>query len=246
MNYKDFKEKYYRKHKQLKEQRENVSPIQKRIDNILLSIIIIFLSIHLFTIHSKLLFHINPDKIISELTYKFSMYLFSEGLIVSTLSALGYSLITAFILTIFVKYKDVFLISVISFAILDGLGVFIYYNVHIQQDTLTILGSIYYSIYTLFIVISVGYFRHLEYSNNDNLEYRVDQAIQETDIMNMREKIVNMTNNSENIQSDIVNNTDEYIVYLSNKGLTQTEIAEKLKISQPKVSRILSKARKSE
>ena len=100
----------------------------KKIEQYLLVAIVLFLSIHLFTIHSKLLFHLNPDKLNKYLEYKFSLNLFKQDMIVSTLSAIAYSFITAFILFIFVKYRKVFLLSVISFATLDGLGVFIYYN----------------------------------------------------------------------------------------------------------------------
>lgn len=160
----------------------------KLFENILVALIIIFLSAHLFTVHSKLLFHINPDKLVKKLEYYFNTTLFSQELIVSTIGAIAYSLITALILTIFVKYRKVFIFTVGTLAALDALGVFVYYNVTLAEKTFLITGSVYYAIYTAAIIISLGLFRYLSYKDSE-LNENIDKAIKETDIMNIREII---------------------------------------------------------
>jgi predicted XRE-type DNA-binding protein len=211
----------------------------KKLEPVLLFAIVLFLSIHLFTIHSKLLFHLNPDKVVEYLEYRFSIDLFNQSMIVSTLSAIAYSFITAFILFIFVKYRKVFLLSVISFAILDGVGVFIYYNASIQDDNFVIFGSIYYSLYTLFIVLSVGLYRNMNYSEHeyitgpDNNIKNLSDAISESDVMNLRQEMQNIHMTSDQ--------KFKKIKELDKQGFKQKEIADTLDISQSTVSRILNK-----
>lgn len=211
------------------------------LENILVSVIIIFLSMHLFTVHSKLLFHLNPDKIINELNYTFDLTLFNKGYRVSTISALAYSIITAFILTIFVKYKKVFLISVFSFGMLDGIGVLIYYNIGIKDELFVMLGSWYYAIYTFFMIVSLGYFRHLEYKEG-KLYKRIENAYAETDIMQLREYLNKIANeeNKEDKEENANPNSKILLLYKTGK-YNQQQIAEKVGVSQSKVSRTISK-----
>lgn len=259
-NYKEFKA------KQESRERVNKQDRQEIFENILVGIIILFLSAHLFTVHSKLLFHLNPDKLVKELVYKFDSTLFGQELIVSTIGAIAFSLITALILTIFVKYRKVFIISVGSFAFLDGVGVFIYYNITLVEKVFIISGAIYYALYTATIIISLGLFRYLKYSNEETItgrmnrfEHRVNESILETDIMELRETIQNIQNNIHEYPSggvkakteakiihplnDIDEEVlDEKILHLSrDKKRTQVEIAERVGISQAQVSRILAK-----
>ena len=210
----------------------------KRLEDILIAVIIIFLSIHLFTLHSKLLFHLNPDKTIELLNYSFSAKLFNSDMIVSTLSAIAYSLITALILAIFVKFKRVFLLSVISFAILDGIGVFVYYNIGISDDTFIIIGAVYYALYTIFIIVSLGTFRNLAYKDIE-LNNKVDDAIQETDVIQIRGDMNKILNN----KNKYLSLEDKVIQAYYNDELSQQKIASKLNISQSKVSRILNKSK---
>ena len=235
-------------------------------ENILVGLIIIFLSAHLFTVHSKLLFHINPDKLVEKLEYYFNITLFNQELIVSTIGSIAYSLITALMLTVFVRYKKVFIFTVGAFAILDGVGVFVYYNVTIGQKIFLITGAVYYAIYTASIIIALGLFRYLNYKSDEYLDKETDKAIKEFDIMNLRDVMQEIF--KENIQeyskqnikepenihgakraSQLLDNSevlDEKILHLSReKHLTQVEIAERLGISQPQVSRILAKYKTS-
>jgi hypothetical protein len=245
-NYSEFKER-------LSKKTESNINWAKIFENILVSIIILFLSVHLFTVHSKLLFHINPDKLVQELTYIFNKTLFNQDLIVSTIGAIAYSLITALILTIFVRYRVVFIITIASFALLDGLGVFVYYNVTIGEKLFVIFGAIYYAIYTASIIVSLSLFRYLGYKNEDLIELdKYDKSILEDDIMELRDTLKNIQNEysqNKNIHDKGFVNTPEdmlkeKVLYLSReKKLTQIEIADRVGISQPQVSRILQKSK---
>lgn len=211
----------------------------KLLENILIGIIVLFLSIHLFTVHSKLLFGINPDNLIDELTYNFNLGLFSQNYIVSTLSAIAYSLITALILTIFVKFNKVFLIAVTSFALLDGIGVFIYYNTIIEGNIYIICGAVYYALYTMFIIISLGWFRNLTYKDIE-LNKNIDNAVSESDVIQLRDKLnKEMNRNDSNVTKDMLDDRVYNLYFTDN--LSQSKIASELDISQSKVSRILKK-----
>ena len=208
----------------------------KKSELILIGLVILFLTIHLFTIHSKLLFHINPDNIVDSLTYKFTLELFSQNMIVSTLSALAYSLITALILTVFVKFRSVFLISVISFAVLDGIGVFIYYNVGIKENLFIISGAIYYALYTIFIIISLGLYRNMIYKDID-LNERIEKGINETDVIHLRNKL----NKVMNTDKQYLTLEEKIYKYYVEEGWSQQKTAKYLNVSQPTVSRTLAK-----
>lgn len=200
---------------------------------ITLSVIIIGLSIHLFVIHSKLLLHLNPDRILELIQYKLNFDLFTIGYRVSTVSAIIFSIMTAYVLTKFVKYYKLFIIVTISFALLDGIGTTIYYNVNIVKGLFITLGSIYYGLYTALLIVAIGMYRYLNY-NDENLNNNIDKAIGENDVIQLRGKLNNIMNN------DHINDALIYSMY-NTENLSQQKIAKKLDISQAKVSRILSK-----
>jgi len=231
----------YKRKTQAKQNRVHKS-IQ--IAEFLVGMVILFLSLHLFMVHSKLLFHLNPDKLSKELIYNFDWSLFQKTLLPSTLSALAYAITTAIILTIFVRFRKVFLISIVAFAVLDGAGVMIYYYVAMPADLFMITGAVYYSLYTVGIVISLGYFRYLNYSKDEKIYAEIDYAIKEDDIIKLRETMQQLTKEDMQPESKMNKNSilDDKILYLRNeKGMSQPKIADELKISQSKVSRTLAK-----
>lgn len=201
----------------------------KKTDKFLDSVIIFFLSIHLFMTHSRLLYILSPDKVEGFTEYRLFTNLFSVEMASSTMSAIIFSVITAVILGRSVKYKLIFLISFISFALLDGIGVYIYYNPILFIEELAITtGSLYYSVYTACIIISYGLKKYLEYKNS-GLNNNIDIAIDE---LNLKNNIMNKSELSEN---------ELNILELRNKGESQKNIAKELDLSQPTVSRVLGK-----
>ncbi len=210
--------------------------MKKLEDLITLSIIIIGLSIHLFVIHSKLLLHLNPDRIIELIEYKFNFDLFNLGYRVSTVSAIIFSLMTAYVLTKFVKYYKLFIIVTISFALLDGIGTTIYYNVNIVKNLFITLGSIYYGVYTALLIVAIGMYRHLNYKDQ-KLREDIDRGIGENGVVQLREKLnITMNNYDKNLS------LDEKVVRLYLEGyMSQEKIAKELSTSQATVSRAISK-----
>ena len=162
--------------------------MQKIKDYSLDTIVILFLSIHLFITHSKLLLHLNPDRIIEKMNYTLTMELFSVGYRVSTLTSIVFSLITAYVLARFVKYKNLFIPVVVSFAILDGLGVIIYYDVNIEEQLFRSFGAFYYGIYTSVLIVCYGIYRANRYKEAD-LNNNIDKAINESDVIQLRGKM---------------------------------------------------------
>lgn len=177
---------------------------------ILKSVIVIFLSVHLFGIHAKLLYFINPDKMLLDgIQRQFSFLHMDENNLVSLAFAGAYSIATVFIIVIFDRKNKLNSVFMILFSALDGLGIFIYYNTKIME--LSLVGSIYYACYTVVIFLAIGFLNFI------SIEV-APEAIKEPEI-SIEEKVVQMLKD----------------------GIKQTEIASKLGVSQPYVSKINKK-----
>lgn len=149
-------------------------------------LLIIALTIHIFSVHSKLLYYLNP-----ELNVKpaFSFLNFNEPTILAMAFALAYSLATFAVISS-TKWKSLILI----YAGLDSLGVLLYYFTKIP----IYFGAIYFAAYTFVLILSVVYL--------DTPKYLSEQ-----------------------------------ILGMKRKGVSQREIAQRLKISESKVSRTLKR-----
>lgn len=100
--------------------------------------LIIILSIHIFSVQTKLLYLLNGG-------VDFSYLNITEQTILAMVFSLSYSIATAIII-----YKAPTKRMVILYAILDGLAVLLYYFTIIPLWT----GSIYFAIYTFCIIAS--------------------------------------------------------------------------------------------
>ena len=95
-----------------------------------INIALFFLVVHLFVIHTKLLFHLNPDSTIAN-TSVFDFTRFGPENIVATIISICYAVMTA------IAVKDIYLalnrkwnfVLILWFAIIDGTGVWLYYAV---------------------------------------------------------------------------------------------------------------------
>ena len=152
------------------------------------NILIIALSIHIFSVHTRLLYYLNP-----EISTKqgFSYLNIDELTILAMVFALAYSVATATV--IYISNRK---ILIFSYGILDAFGVLLYYFTSIPLE----YGAIYFALYTGILIVSTVFL-------NGN-EYLIDK------IREMKEK-----------------------------GLTQRDIADRLSISDSKVSRILKRAK---
>ncbi len=152
------------------------------------NLLIIALSIHIFSVHCRLLYYINPEISIKP---AFSYLTFDEPTILAMVFALSYSVATAFIIYISNRKS-----LIITYGIIDTIGVLLYYFTKIPIH----YGAIYFALYTGVLIISTVFL--------NGTEYQIDE-----------------------------------IRKLKEKGLTQREVAERLNISESKVSRILNRVR---
>lgn len=105
--------------------------------------LIIILSVHIFSVHSKLLYYLNP-----ELTEKasFSYTNLNEATILAMIFALSYSVATALAI-----YNTNNKRITTTYAILDAIGVLLYYFTAIPM----LVTSFYFAIYTFVLINSV-------------------------------------------------------------------------------------------
>lgn len=107
--------------------------------------LIIVLSIHIFSVHTKLLYYLNP-----EVTEKvgFSFLNMSEPSILSMVFAISYSLATA--LVIYLTQKKWL---ILIYAAADGLAVLLYYFTDIPMW----ISAFYFALYTFFLIASITF-----------------------------------------------------------------------------------------
>lgn len=125
----------------------------------------VFLSVHLYSVHTKLLYHLNPD---AESIGYFSYQSLDENSITAMIFAVTYSAMTVIALFKAVNLMKFFWFTISFFALLDGLGIFVYYNVN-RSESFFIMSALYYSIYTMFIIIALAYIKKYERSGQPKL-----------------------------------------------------------------------------
>jgi hypothetical protein len=136
-----------------------------------LNVAIISLAIHLFFTNSKLLFHMNRDSLTNGNVFDFANLGFEQTM--SMIFALSYSVMTVIVIKIIdLPVSKRYNFGMIAYyGLLDGLGVFIYYNAF---DNFVFWGSVYYGTYTLSIICSIGlqvvYSREQEKMELDKIE----------------------------------------------------------------------------
>lgn len=125
-----------------------------------INLLIIALSIHIFSVHSKLLYYLNPELKIKP---AFSFLEFNEQTALAMVFAMAYSLATVSVISRTKKKKLIFI-----FAVLDSLGVLLYYFTKIPLH----FGAIYFAIYTGTLIISTLYLNKPEYLSDQVKEMK--------------------------------------------------------------------------
>jgi hypothetical protein len=129
---------------------------------------LLFLALHLFTVNARLLAHLNIDSKTAGSVFDFANLQLDN--IIAMVISLSYSMATAIMIKL-AEAKRYQLILIWWFAIIDGLGVFIYYSVFTNFQK---LGAIYYGIYTASIILAIGMLQtkqekvEVKKSNSDN------------------------------------------------------------------------------
>jgi len=185
-----------------------------KVRNVLLMVALCFLAIHLFGTHSRLLYRLNTVWTHGDAT-PFSFVHLNETGIVSIISAIAYSVMTAIILKLFNFTLKSFAIIVAPFAILDFFGILIYYNT--TMENFTQAGAWYYAFYTLAIIFGIASASMSDTQPEPQLTPPRDTPVNERQV-------------------------EKEILRLKNSGISQKEIAAQLLISESKVCRIIKKS----
>jgi hypothetical protein len=117
-------------------------------------IVIIFIAIHIFGTHARLLYKINPEASEAIKEVGFSFLSFNEYTFTAQAFGLVYGIITAGIIFLYSEHKKKFM-TILTFAILDGFGMFVYYSAD-NNNLFIIFAAIYYCVYTFCIIMAVG------------------------------------------------------------------------------------------
>ncbi len=133
------------------------------------NLLIIALTIHIFSVHCRLLYYLNPEV---EKPPPFSFVNLNEPTILAMVFAVAYSLATVWVIT---RAKKKGLIFV--FAALDSLGVLLYYFTEIPLQ----FGAIYFAIYTGTLILSTIYLDKPEYLS-DQIREMKEKGVSQRDI----------------------------------------------------------------
>lgn len=218
----------------------------KAVNNILLAILVTTIAIHLFGVHSKLLFHLNPDKIrnVTGTVEPFSFLDVNENNITAIFFGWCYSIATAIILVLSFKSIKLLVTIVAIFGAMDGFGVFIYYNIeNFDKSYLLLFGGLYYGVYTFLIIISAGYYRIKRVNISDEPENNIIQQPVSSNIIEKPKYHNNITRNISDEDRVKWDNITRDIKELNEKGYKQVDIAKSLNCSQSLVSKILKAER---
>lgn len=138
----------------------NINPI---------NLLMIALTIHVFSVHSKLLYHLNPEL---EKKEAFSFTSLDEPTVLALVFALAYSLATVSVIRSTKKKR-----MIVAFAALDSLGVLLYYLTEIPLQ----FGAIYFAIYTGTLILSALYMDKPEYLS-DQIREMKEKGISQREI----------------------------------------------------------------
>lgn len=134
-----------------------------------INILIIALTVHIFSVHARLLYYLNPeikDKV------SFSFIVVNEPTILAMVFALAYSLATVSVIR-GAKIKKLLVI----FALLDSIGVLLYYFIKIPLY----FSAIYFALYTGTLILSAMYFSQPEYLS-DQIQEMKEKGISQREI----------------------------------------------------------------
>ena len=113
--------------------------------------LIVALSFHIFSVHSRLLYYLNPEILTKQ---GFSYLTIDEPTILAMIFALSYSVATAFVIYISNRRSLIF-----TYGILDTFGVLLYYFTSIPIE----YGAIYFALYTGILIASTVFLNGSEY-----------------------------------------------------------------------------------
>jgi hypothetical protein len=161
--------------------------------NLLINAALSFLVLHLFTVNSRLLAHLNVDSKTAGNVFDFNNLQLDN--IIAMVISVSYSIITAIILKIsFFRRFSIVLIG--WFSLIDGAGVFIYYSVFPNFQT---IGAFYYAIYTFSIIMAIGLYQKHKKNNGDR------DKVEDNELTILRKQLYNRRKNLKYKGADLEN-----------------------------------------
>jgi hypothetical protein len=134
-------------------------------------IVIIFIALHIYGTHARLLYKINPEATEAIKNVGFSFFRINEYTMTAQAFGLVYGIITAGIIFLYSEHKKKFM-TIITFSILDGFGMFVYYSAD-SNNLFIIFAAIYYCVYTFCIIMAVGL--HKSSTSKSEVETEVER-----------------------------------------------------------------------
>jgi hypothetical protein len=122
--------------------------------HVYINVVLFFVVVTLVLVNSKLLYHLNPDSIIAN-KEAFSFSHLGNESIIAIITALGFSIMTAVVIkAICLPIARIWnFLLILLFAMIDGLGIWLYYSV---LDDYRIWASLYYGFYMFAIIATIG------------------------------------------------------------------------------------------
>lgn len=117
---------------------------------------LIFIAIFLFATHSKFLFILEPEKDIA----LFSFFGIDFKEVIPYIFGAAFGIVTAILIRLIQKDDKLFWYFAISVAVFEMIGIFLYNNTEIVKHTWKWFASIYYALYSGFIVFMYSYISH--------------------------------------------------------------------------------------
>lgn len=136
--------------------------------------LIIVLTIHIYSVQSKLLYHLNPEFIEGQ-WHNFTYSKLDEPSILAMIFALSYSIATAFVIYLSKKRW-----MILSYAVFDGLAVGLYYF----TDTPRWINVVYMALYTFFLIASTTFIRNTEEDFDSQVSGMKESGMTQKEIAN--------------------------------------------------------------
>jgi hypothetical protein len=138
--------------------------------------VIVFIAIHVYGTQARLLYRINPETTEAIRMGGFHFFVWNEYTIIAQIFGLVYGVITAGIIFLYSEHdKNIKILTISTFALLDGIGMLVYYSSDIN-NLFIIFAAFYYFIYTVAIILAAGLHKSSSGAKEDN-EPQIDRNL---------------------------------------------------------------------
>ena len=141
---------------------------------------LLFIALFLFATHSKFLFSLDPGKD----TELFVFFGWNAKLVIPYIFGAAFGIVTTAIIALLEKDDEYFWHFVISVALFELIGVFLYNNIELTESIWTWFASSYYAVYSALVIIGYAY---IGSARDSKLNSRQGLKLTEADISNIKQ-----------------------------------------------------------